>query len=723
MVSRVRGNREYLISQEIAEDLNTYNYFGLFYSYNDYHKRDFKSGSRTYQAQNKKTYTDENSQEEVFGSENSFGSNNGSPAVRSIFNRSGGMMVGTDTTSENISALTPDIIRKNASGWRISNNVPLLDSPENRKRIRQHSGCSVKELVQQSAEGYLGRAIYSYADFMFCKHLGKVSNNYLITLRRFPTPPGDFISTVGDGVDQKNEGKNRGGQQIGCMVTWLGVSGNDAANIMKYSYKMPYKEKESEWNQVQGGNADSGTGVLNSVAAAFDPAYRRQYVSGHGGAAFNAYIGKFFRTGTNGPYPVEPFYDANKIYGPIDKVKSTMMRSETGLEFDQTISLKFEYELRAYNGINTRQAMLDLLSNILQVTYTTGGFWGGGYRGGGMHQNSIFNNLEIFKCKGGFTDFMDAFSKDYSTVTSKIATEVESNGGILQTIKKMLNALGGMILGGALNKLGRPQRAYANSLLSEQPVGMWHLMIGNPNHPIMSMGNMVITNTTVTHYGPLGIDDFPAYLTVTVELKRGKPRDLREIEKIYMHGNDRIYFSMGKKVADIYKMAAAYKAHQTSYSIASQVPPKQEETPTEDNSNNPKDSKSNTKQAAADAHTKTKKGSGEDSNTAMATTATNAEPDIMEKINNAKDAEEAAQISMNDMKISQIDGDENFIKKTNAQLLKWFGETDMYSISFAAMEQEYGASKKRPTKEKSGSDEKNKTTKTEKTTKAEETKK
>ena len=76
----------------------------------------------------------------------------------------------------------------------------------------------------------------------------------------------------------------------------------------------------------------------------------------------------------------------------------------------------------------------------------------------------------------------------------------------------------------------------------------------------MSIGNMVITNVSVEHNGPLGIDDFPTGLKVTVELDRGKPRDLRDIEKLYMQGTDRIYSSMSDKVFDMYKNAELYKA-------------------------------------------------------------------------------------------------------------------------------------------------------------------
>ena len=116
-----------------------------------------------------------------------------------------------------------------------------------------------------------------------------------------------------------------------------------------------------------------------------------------------------------------------------------------------------------------------------------------------------------------------------------------------------------MLLAGKLNLLGRPQKAMYNSLLSPAPIGFWHVTIGNPKRPIMTIGNMVITNVTVEHNGPLGLDDFPTGLKVTVELDRGKPRDLRDIEKLYMQGTDRIYSSMGDKVFDMYKNAELYK--------------------------------------------------------------------------------------------------------------------------------------------------------------------
>ncbi|MDE7346042.1 MAG: hypothetical protein K2N48_04775 [Muribaculaceae bacterium] len=543
--SRQRRGRVDLLSQDVAKELNTYRNFGIFHTYND-------------------IYADHWDKEtgELSGS-----TKIGTPGVRSIFNKLSTVVTGTngsfpDKMGDAIGQLVVE-----AKPGRISKNVPLLDTPENRKKIRAHSGCTVRELVQASQKGQLGVATYSYADFMYCKHLNKVPNNYLITLRRFPIPVLDSIAPVMTGKVRKTKNSgahNNAAVPVGTMVTWMGVSGNDMKSILKYTYSMPFEEKTAQWEDIQKiGGGDNG--ILNGLEAAFNPAARKAYKSGQSVPALNNLMGSYFNVG-EGPYgsPEENANrrDATKVYGPIDRVKSAYARSAEGLKFDQEFSLVFEYELKAYNGINPRQAMLDLLASILSVTYTTGGFWKGGYKGAGIRQSSFFQNMEIFKCHGSFTDYMDALSNDLRGPAQAFSDKMKSMsvGEMAKAALNMLNQVGGMLMGGLLNKLGRPAKYFANSLISDQPVGLWHITIGNPNHPIMVLGNMILTNTEIEHSGPLGIDDFPTNLKVTCTFKRGKPRDQYYIEAMYMGGEERIYHSMDKKLGDMYSAAQAYKS-------------------------------------------------------------------------------------------------------------------------------------------------------------------
>ena len=676
--AKMRYNRDYMISPEVARELNTYNYFGIFKAFNDVHPRgDIDPES---------------------GEENKKGIGPNSPAARSLFNKSAAVMVAGEVEGKTAKTRI-DAIRKNASEWRIYNNVPLIDSPDNRRELRKHGSCTVKDLVQQSGAGLLGRAMYSYADFMYCKYLGRVPNNYLITLRRFPVPPGDNITAVGTSKKNlKGAGKNNTMQQIGCLVTWLGTPGNEMDNILKYSVTMPYQEKSAKMENLSSGGADEQQGVLNGIAAAFDSGYRKQYTAGYGGAAFNSLINTFFppmgKSLSTGPYQLN-YTDNNKVYGPIDRVKKIYMRSDEGIDFKQSITLTFEYELRSYNGINTRQAFLDLLANILSVTYTTGSFWGGGYRGGGMHQNSIFNNLNIFKVKGGFTEFIDAFQKDVETVGKPLVNQYNKNkssgGGLLQTAMdlgkqalSMLNSIGGMFLGGMLNKLGRPARAYADSILSERPTGMWHVMIGNPKHPIMSMGNMVLKNTTIQHYGPLGLDDFPTGIKVVCELDRGKGRDNRDIESLYMHGNDRIYSSMSQKVLDMYNNASQYKANKMAYMGNDE----------------------NTRAITYSLYTVPAPGPSRlnipSSKDLIPKTRSSTTDDASAKIFDDTSTGTSDSLNLEELGINGggiITADQ--LKSMSSTLMKYYGESDPYSIIFAAAEQEYGATKVKKKKESS----------------------
>lgn len=544
MFSRMKVNREYLLSKEAAMELNTYLSFKPFATFNDLYKSDYGANG-----------------DEIFD-----GKKVGTPGVRSLFNKSGAVIIGDGGASgwawDAADTTKNAMVLKRASDWRISNNVPLMDNRETRKAIQNNSKCTVKDLVKASQDGLLGRNTYAFSDFMYCKYLGRLSNNYLITLRRFPYPVDDFISSIGTGKDRRNKDySTKNTDSIGCLVTWMGTPGNDMGSILKYSVAMPFKEQKA---QLQPNNidSDSGGGPANAIANAFDPTYRAQYQAGMAGASVNKLTKKFFALG-DAPYPASQwnsFKDDMKVYGPVDTIKTTFMRSEEGLTFDQNITVTFEYELRAYNGINGRQAMLDLLANVLNVTYSTGTFWGGGFRGGGAHQNNIFTNLKIFKARGGFTNFVDAFAEDYSTLSKKAGDAIESNGGLLQTLKKLANQIGGMLMSGMLNKMGRPHKQMANSILSPAPIGFWHLTIGNPHHPIMSIGNLVLKSTEIEHYGPLGLDDFPTGLRVRCQLQRGKSRDIRDIEKLYMHGNDRIYTSMGPKIFDMYQSSREYQS-------------------------------------------------------------------------------------------------------------------------------------------------------------------
>lgn len=517
--SEYKRDRLFLLDEDVARSLNKYKNWGYF-------------GAPSQPMYDSATETEKNTK---------------NVAVRSLFN--------------NVNA-----VGKNHFIQR-RNNAPLLDDPETRMEMRETSDCSIKTLVEASKRNELGRMVYQYSDFMYCKHLGQISNNYMVTLRRFAFPCGDHINYTDpfDPDHRENHDTEKHLPDVGRLITWMGTPGNEMSNILKYSVKMPYVEMKSGIQEVGDAGGDQGGPLGTFLNATTNKSYQQGMARGYGGASTFGYMSKIHGLGWMGdatpPYAgISGHLDQHKANGPVDVLAWTHRR-DIGLEFNQEISLTFDYELRSYDGINGKAAMLDLIGNILAVTYQTGSFWGGAYHGSGLSQSNIFANLPIFKLNGSesFSDVVDTFLDSGKQILQGINGGKPLTGNILEDAKNILSTLGqgafSALLGAGLNKLGRPHKNAINSLLSPAPVGFWHLTIGNPWHPIMMIGNLIIDDCQIEHYGPLGLDDFPTGLRVTVKLKHAKPRDAGLIEMMYMMGESRIYTPVGKEVLAMYETA------------------------------------------------------------------------------------------------------------------------------------------------------------------------
>lgn len=447
------------------------------------------------------------------------------------------------------------------SEYRDDINMPLLDSPDSRISRKSKMACTITDLVNASVRGELGRQVYNFSDFAYCKHLGKIPNNYLITLRRFGSPCGDKIdkrryTTINTAEDEAQKHN----PDIGRMITWLGTPGNEMTNILKYNYKMQWEDVEAQLDAQQ---VETPTGPIAQIFNMSNPQFRKQVQKGQQSldhVAGGKYMASMFpgSTGTadasyKGTW--NAMADRNKIYGPVDVIDKTKRRKQ-GLVFEQQITLTFDYELRSYYGVNGKAAFTDLLANILATTYVHGDFWGGERRFFGGMQDNIFANLPIFSAAD------NGKLNDPQSVVKALISSIQDGAKALSkgfegqsTTEKLVSAIkeiGAMMLGNALNKLGRPQKIALSSLLSGAPVGCWHLTIGNPKAPILEIGNLICTNTEIEHYGPLGLDDFPTGIRVKVTLEHGSPRDIMGIEQMYNRGDTRLYTPMGDNVMHMY---------------------------------------------------------------------------------------------------------------------------------------------------------------------------
>jgi hypothetical protein len=379
---------------------------------------------------------------------------------------------------------------------------------------------------------------YAWEDFLWCKNYGIVPNNYLVTLRRFSQPVTDDLLDYNKII----------APDISRMITWVDGESNTWENVgLKFTSSIKYKELESEIQTISGDNSGQGNMRGNEGSAIGGPAgniiksaswiLQKPPGSPPGAFASNDHAGGA---------KADPYANANKTFGPLDVIKKMWMRDK-GLEFEQTFTLKFEYELRSIDGINPKVAMIDLLSNIFVMTANRGEFWGGDIRffgGGGGAGNSS-------KAVGPLGDPKKLLAGDYAgyfkSLTDNIKGKFNSyTGGEGMTLEGLGNAAKGIAgnllsnaIGGALDATpgGGGSGAQAlNSLLTGEETGQWHVMVGNPARPVISIGNLILQKSEYHLHGPMGNDDFPSKLTVTCTLVPARMRDRSDMIAMFHRG-------------------------------------------------------------------------------------------------------------------------------------------------------------------------------------------
>lgn len=474
------------------------------------------------------------------------------------------------------------------------------------------SDCSIDTLVKLSEQratsliggtgiSELGVAKYRYIDFMFCRDLGKIPNNHLLTLRKFTRPVGDNINTRLPKSDTPYNFNQS--MDVGRLVTWFGNGDNKLEDIIKYNYVATFKQFDSKIQQVDSEEDDESTGIIGKLVNTINPKYNQamsqgrtgahNFISQLGGRYLSTSYANFARGGQYERHRIFTPYDQHKVYEPKNTIQSTHVY-EGKLTFSQEFTIKFSYKLRAYDNINPRAAFLDLIGNILAVTYRSGTFWGGSrmFRGappnkvgtakvnafldrtfdtlGGIGNNLLSGNLDIGGTLGSIWGAVkqiasDAFNTAKSLALGNTSTKGKSPLQVIGAIVKHTGLWSG-VQGMIKNGLGRPAVYALDSLLTGDNVGLWHLTIGNPRNPIMSIGNLIIDKSEITQSGPLGLDDFPTDLMVSVSLKHGRPRDSAEIQKMYTKGSGPIYTPLGAKAAsDFYKLTSTkYSANITT---------------------------------------------------------------------------------------------------------------------------------------------------------------
>lgn len=479
----------------------------------------------------------------------------------------------------------------NVQSIGMTHNVPLMLGETNRKHNIDPdvSDCSATKLIELSQTNQMGQQKYRLVDFIFGADYGKVSNNHMITLRRFALPVGDII---GEGASPQYESTNpsqigvNNSDDIAHLVTWFGTEDNKLEDIVKYSYEYTWKQLEAKRQDIDSKEGDDERGLIG-LFANMTPQHARAVNDALHPPA-KTLLGRFTSFLPGGNVTSEDaknklrMYDNNVVYTPLQTIQDTHI-PEGKLKFSNEFTLTFRYKMRAYENINPKSAFLDLLANIHECTYFRGKFWGGSQNiiGPGPNNSQYSKAYKMIDnafdklggalkslASGGFnlesvfgmlSSLSGSFGEAFQGLLSGDGSFKDKLKGVGEAAKnklgELINQFGPQmtdIMKGQLkNALGRPAFYAFDSLLSDKIVGLWHVTIGNPRNPIVSMGNLILTKAEVQHSGPLGLDDFPTELRVICTLKHAMSRDLTGIQKMYTQGISAIYQTKQRnKMAD-----------------------------------------------------------------------------------------------------------------------------------------------------------------------------
>jgi hypothetical protein len=400
--------------------------------------------------------------------------------------------------------------------------------------VQPSSAPTVSEIVNWSLQSQnFNKFPYRFTDFAFCKYWQKIPNNYMVTLRRYPYPVNDSVTTA---AEARNEVAADKLKPITTMITYLGEdTGNKISSILgPVETGLKWKPLEAKvWDVSMSGEPAS----VNSPAAQ---------------------LGKilgFLTQGSDGTKtqtplpPIDPYSNgpyANKIIGPVNVIDSTMMR-DRGLEFKHSISLVFEYSLRSIGGVNTKAAGLDIIGNCMLMTSASAPFWGGENRM--VPYNAQGASDPFLGGKAGRDAWIKGSPEDFFTALKSQFTKIFSNVSDLfnKIFSNPIDGLQEIARGGSKEFMkmsttaARQQVTGMHSIMTGAPVGEWHLTIGTPMNPMMMMGNMICKNGKLEFNDELGPDDFPTEIKFTVTLEHGMPRDKSAIESMFNKGRGRIY--------------------------------------------------------------------------------------------------------------------------------------------------------------------------------------
>ena len=446
-------------------------------------------------------------------------------------------------------------------------------------------------------------APYYWRDFIYCKYYGHIPNNYMITLRRYPSPVRDNLS-LPPSIKNSDVYRVQGaGRPVAQAVTWWGEgTSNTLNNIIGFSTGLKWEPKSQQLFKEQGGfNKGLFKGILGEkldslfgiVGAGGNASQLAGILKAAGDVAVNASDTGYAESvqartnfalrdkavSTDGPL-------SDFIWVSVDTIDTATVRGAglKGAGGSTMISLQFHYELTSVGEVNTKAAMIDILGNLLSLCTNYGNFLSPEIR-----YNNEFPAINFPGGDEGLAQFYSNPVKFVKTLVEFAQDPNQSTNGdpVKQALAGTINAaakardfwaslanqlntktasdlgdssVASNLTAYALTKDFLDNVVFPQSVLTGFPTGEWHLVVGNPCNPIAMIGNLYCDGLSIKFGEVLGPDDFPTEMIATITLGMARPRERGEIESMFNRGEGRLYQS----VQPVYSNSQSVGAYATT---------------------------------------------------------------------------------------------------------------------------------------------------------------
>ena len=439
-------------------------------------------------------------------------------------------------------------------------------------------------------------APYYWRDFIYCKYYGHIPNNYMLTLRRFPSPMRDNL-TLPEDIKNTDTFKVKGaGRPVAQAVTWWGGNTqNTLSGVIGFTTGMVWDEKTQASLVKQGGfnqglfkllkdtgslygldssvTADAFANAIDLAASASNSGFQESVAARRNAALRDKAVSE------GGPL-------TDFIWVSVDTVNKTLLRGQGLKGMYSSFKLNFHYELTSVGEVNTKAAMVDIIGNLLalctnygnfltpEVRYDNGfpaiGFPGGDEGLAKFYADPVAWVKTLIKYSLDPTQTTNG-DPTAEAVVGTLNSVTRAKNYLTQTVEQLAsgNKTATDLLDGseasnfllaAMTKSFIDTVVLPMSVLTGAPTGEWHLVVGNPCNPVAMIGNLVCEDLKITFGDTLGPDDFPTEITATIQLKQARERERGEIESMFNRGEGRLYQS----VAPVYSNSQSIGAFGTT---------------------------------------------------------------------------------------------------------------------------------------------------------------